>query len=365
MASSISSSDAPLPCLPWRYLFGVALSILVAYILISEALLAEKGFIPTVQDSDARWIKERKRASELGERALILIGASRIQLGIDLNTLRKTTRLEPVQLAIDGSSYVPVLQGLARDPEIRGTVIIDLMPGPVSFQIGSAGTSQHYQAKYDSLSSAGFDWPTYENLDAILAKTIRQRLVNYADGAHPWDSLVNRIANPRATPQYLLSLPDRSRLADYERVPMPGFYLSRVLRHLGNPPEFDINQPQTALMDRLSKYIGELQPESANGQPAQELNDLETAISAIQSRGGHVIILQMPISGLILEADSRRFPRELYWDRVAASTSATAIHWQDYPDLSGFFCPDGSHLDKRDTKAFTEKLAAVTGLSRR
>ena len=365
MASSISSSDAPPPSLPWRNIFGVALSILVAYILISETLLAEKGFIPTVQDSEARWIKERKRASELGERALILIGASRIQLGIDLNTLRKTTRLEPVQLAIDGSSYVPVLQGLARDPRIRGTVIIDLMPGPVSFQIGSTGISQNYQAKFDSLSSAGFEWPTYQNLDARLAETIRQRLVNYADGARPLDSLANRITNPKAMPQYLLSLPDRSRLADYQRVSMPDFYLSRVLRHLGNPPEFDISQPQTALMDQLSRHIGELQPESASGQPAQGMNDLETSISAIQSRGGRVIILQMPTSGLILEADSRRFPRALYWDRVVASTTATTIHWQDHPDLSGFFCPDGSHLDKRDTKAFTEKLVAVAGLSRR
>lgn len=364
MASSISNSDPVLPSLNWKCLFLGALALLISYVLISEALLRRKGFVPTIHDTETRWIKERERASKLGSRALILIGASRIQLGIDLRVLRKASHLEPVQLAIDGSSYVPVLEGLARDPKIIGTVIIDLMPGPVSFQVGPIGASQHFQARFDALTSTGFNWPTYEYLDATLADKIRQWLVNYADGARPWDSLTNRITNPKATPQYLISLPDRSRLADYRRVPMPQFYLNRVLRHLGNPSGFDINEPQDELESRLSGYVNALQPESENGQSSRGLIELESAVSAIQSRGGHVILLQMPTSGLILEADSKRFPRGQYWDRVAKSTSAKAIHWADYPELSGFVCPDGSHLDKRDMKEFTQKLAKVMGLSR-
>ena len=39
-------------------------------------------------------------------------------------SVRARTGLAPVQLAIDGSSFVPVLDGLARDPSIRGTVIV-------------------------------------------------------------------------------------------------------------------------------------------------------------------------------------------------------------------------------------------------
>ena len=41
---------------------------------------------------------------------------------------------------------------------------------------------------------------------------------------------------------------------------------------------------------------------------------------------------------------SRTWPREVYWDRLAAHSRALAIHFEDYPHLAGFQCPDGSHL---------------------
>ncbi len=44
------------------------------------------------------------------------------------------------------------------------------------------------------------------------------------------------------------------------------------------------------------------------------------------------------------------------WDAFAASTSAPTIHWVDVPGMARLSCPDGSHLDARDTRAFTEAL---------
>lgn len=338
--------------------------MLLIFVSVTEILLFEKGFRTTVVDTELGWISERERASALGVRALILVGASRIQLGIDLNVLRRMTGLEPVQLAIDGSSFVPVFEGLARDPTIRGTIILALMPGPVSFKTSSVGGSQRYQSDYDALSSEGFHWPNYRDSEVWFASIIRNWLINYADGGRPLDSLFNRLANARATPQYLLTYPDRSRQADYQRVPMPEFYLNRVFRHIGNPVEVDINRPADQLAKQLADYIRRLKPTRGSAQTDEGLEHLEHAVSAIQSRGGRVIIIAMPTSGLILEADSRRFPRTLYWDKVVATTTAKTTHWQDHNALSGFVCPDGSHLDKRDTVSFTEALVIAAGLSR-
>ena len=86
-----------------------------ARIAMMEAVLSLRGFRPTAVDDEPTWILQRHRASTLGPRALILVGASRIQIGIDIDALRDVTGLEPVQLAIDGSSFTLVLKELAAD----------------------------------------------------------------------------------------------------------------------------------------------------------------------------------------------------------------------------------------------------------
>lgn len=364
MALYISSSEAEAPSLNWTWIFGIALFMLLAYVYATETALSAKGFTPTVIDSKALWIKERERASKLGGRALILVGASRIQLGFDLDVLRQKTGLEPIQLAIDGSSYAPVLNGLASDTAIRGTIILDLMPGPVSLDIDSKGTSKHYQEAYEAMAAGHFRWPTYQTAELWSTGAVTALLTNYADGGRPWDSLVNRLFNAKATPQYLLTFPDRSRKADYQRVSIPDYYLSRVLRHIGNPPDLNANQSGEELRARLTDYIDHLQPKPESTQSEKGLADLERLVSAIQSRGGRVIILAMPTSGLVQAADSKRFPRHLYWGKVVASTTAQTIHWQDYQSLSGFNCPDGSHLDAKDTVAFTNAFTLVAHLNR-
>src|SRR5262245_61597495 len=96
-----------------------------------ELRLAARGIQPTAADNARLWADQRSRASRLGDRALILVGDSRMHVGIDLDTLRKMTGLEPVQLAIDASSFVPVLGGLADDPRVTGTVVVSFLPRAV------------------------------------------------------------------------------------------------------------------------------------------------------------------------------------------------------------------------------------------
>lgn len=338
--------------------------MLFAYVFLSETLLLNKGFAPTVDDTKDRWLNERKRATALGSKAMVIVGASRVQLGFDIKTLRKETAMEPVQLAIDGSSYVPILSGLARDPTISGTIIVDLMPGPISFDVGPLGASQHYQADYEVLAGTGFQWPTYLTFENWLSEKMKNNLANYANGARPWDSMLKRVLNPSAIPQYLVTFSDRSRQADYSQVAMPEFYLNRVLRHIGNPAEIPSNQPSQDLMRQLVQYIGHMKPSAGMRQSEQGLNALQSAVSVIQARGGRVYFVAMPTSGLVLAADKNRFPRELYWDKVVASTTAKTIHWQDYADMAGFECPDGSHLDRRDTVSFTNAFIRAAGLNR-
>ncbi len=95
-------------------------------------------------------MRERARASSLGERAVILIGASRMQTAIDLDVLRVRTKQEPVQLAIDASSFIPIRAGLAKDPAIRGTVIVSFMDSTLTMPQDQKSIADRYQSMYEA-----------------------------------------------------------------------------------------------------------------------------------------------------------------------------------------------------------------------
>ena len=65
------------------------------------------------------------------------------------------------------------------------------------------------------------------------------------------------------------------------------------------------------------------------------------------------------MSGARREAEERRFPRPLYWDRLVGRAGAVAVHYADHAELSGLTCYDGSHLDSRSAAAFSRGFATV------
>ena len=253
MPLSTSSFDRTLPDIPWLPIFGATLFIFFAFVTITEIRLAQLGYHSTVLDSAERWAKERARASQLGERALILIGGSRIQLGIDLDILRKKTGLEPVQLAVDGSSFVPILKGLADDPTIRGTVLVDYYPESVEGALsGEYGAATIFQRTFEKRAGES-ELFSLNHVENSLTDMLHENLRSFADGATPLMSLQWRIIPNEKASQYLITLPDRSRLADYSLVPMPEFYYKRVTRNLGQ--EQSINLAATDIEQVLKRQV--------------------------------------------------------------------------------------------------------------
>lgn len=356
MRSSISNSDGRLPRLPWRRTHAVALLLLVGFVLSMELSLAGRGFEATALDTEALWQKHRVRAGRLGKQALILLGASRIQLDLDLDVLPARSGLEPVQLTIDGSSFVPVLEGLAADPSTTGTFLVSykdhLIPGNEQIDRASA-----YQSNYERLERSALPDSTVS--EAFLFSAVGRRLRSFADGARPLSTLLIRVLDPSATPQYLITRYDRSRLADYSLVPMPGFYYKMVLRSLGNNAlQLPRNPTHQDLEFILHREISRLKPA---GREAFErgMVHVESLVRKIQQRGGEVVFVVMPSSGLVRDIERKRYPRARFWDHFARQTEAKTYHFEDYPTLSHFHCPDGSHLDYRDRKKFTEALGEI------
>lgn len=356
--SSISSSNRRLPRLAWRKLLGGGLAILVLFVAVMELRLAARGFMPSVIDSPALWLRQRERADALGAHALIIVGSSRALLDLDLDTLRRETGLEPVQLAVDGSSFVPVLAGLADDPAIRGTVLVDFAQHILTVP-AVRDAAYAYQDEY--ARKQGSLLPDFRASEDRLSDLLHGGLRSYADGTRPITALRLRILDPAPTSQYLRMLPDREVLADYSRVPMPEFYFARVMRNLGESVPTD-GKSYTEIEAELKARIAAM-PAVDNAFFLRSLPAIGSMTRSIQSHGGRLLYVNLPTSGDVRALDEHRFPRALFWDRFSATAGAPTLHFEDVPALASFFCPDGSHLDYRDRARFTEALVGALHLA--
>lgn len=366
MRSSTSNSDVYLtrryvPEGRWLVPLLAACLITALVVLGLESLLASRGFVPTVVDSAALWSRERARVDRLGDRALVLVGASRIQLDVDVGTLRSLTGMEPVQLAIDGSSFVPVLADLADDERVTGTILVDYQDHVVG-DLHRVDAAQSYVAQWRNLRDQG-GVPTFASTEGYLGTWLHGHMRSFADGANPFDSLMLRVLDGNATQQYLITLIDRERLADYTKVQMPQFYFGRVMRNAGitTPPAAtnwnDLNR-------LLASQIDARRPTS---MPYffKNAEVVAAMVRKIEARGGRVVFVAFPRSGLVRAADDRAYPRNMYWQTFIRIVAAPSLHYADVPWMASVICPDGSHLDQRDRVMFTRELVHALPLLKR
>lgn len=351
MPSSTFSSERVLPTVSWLPILLAGLLVAGAVAAFLEYRLAVLGYQPTARDTPARWMAERGRAAALGERALILVGASRFQVGLDLDVLRRETGLEPVQLAIDGSAGGPVLESLARDPAIRGTILFDYY----GYGLGGDGVATKWVRQYEARGgrTAWLEHPAMASEESLNG-WLRERLRMYADGADPLVSLRLRVLPAVPSSQYLVMLPNRSRLADYSRAPMPEAYYRRVARSLGE----DIDPATPAIEVLLQERIARIGP----ADPAP-LGSIATTLAGmagtLRARGGELLLVAMPTSGMVREIEARRYPRAQFWERLLAESGVAGIDALHERGFGAYACPDGSHLDRRDRARFAHELAAA------
>ena len=343
MPLSISSSNvnARLPKGKWLTTWLITIIICITITLGWEGYCRTIGFTPDgVADTPDLWLKTRKRASMLGNDAVILVGASRIQLGINTDVMSHYTPTRPVQLAIDGSILIPVLENLANDDSITGTIIVDLEVEKINPRLKEKRTENivKYYEDYKTIQPYGALQPVEEFLQAQVNRLFAFRIT----GANP-QTLFSRLfvtGDNNFSGSYLTTLPDRSRQADYTKTAQPDIYLSRLKHNLGNETLTTLKPIQWSEFET-------------------DLTYLESLVKRIKQRGGRVVFVRFPTDKGIWQIDQTRLPRAQYWDKLAAMTSAETIHFNDYPELSRYNLPDGSHLDYRDAVPFTDTLCKL------
>lgn len=336
MHSSTSSSSTRLPTGGWLRSWCQILLIVILVVGGWELFVRERGIGDTaVSDSVDLWVRERERASQLGSKALILVGASRMQMGLDLQVLKQHTSKVPVQLAISDSPFLPVFEHLANDRSITGTVVVSLTASDMLLSTRET-LADVWSEKYDRMS-AGKTAVFYQPLEESLRESINAMLVSFAGGARPQQLIFNTRENV-----YVRTLPDRSQQADYSKVDRERAYQRRIEQVINGAsvetrqvPDFDAR-----------------------------IQHLQALISRIVDRGGDVILVRLPSTKRIWDIEEARYPRAIFWNAIAEGVTAHSIHFADFPELSNFDFTDGVHIDVSDQAAFTAALAKVLPLPR-
>jgi hypothetical protein len=88
----------------------------------------------------------------------------------------------------------------------------------------------------------------------------------------------------------------------------------------------------------------------------KRFHDVAAAVQKLQSRGCKIVFVRLPNSGELKALEDRVTPRAAFWDRIIRDTSVPGIHYEDFPDLASFKCPEWSHLSAGDSVEFSKRL---------
>jgi hypothetical protein len=338
MPSSTSSFERPVPALPWG-------RILVAVVLAVAALTAgwelywrQVGFVTRdYVDTPSLWAMQRRRAT--GDRT-VLIGSSRMYFDINLRAWAEATDgRRPIQLALVGTSPRGILTELANDSTVRGLVVVGVTPG-IFFR-----TRRGYLGDFPERAAR-------ESPSEWLGQRLFMRLERVF--AFPdWDTQLGTILERQPLPlREGMSLSRAVRKVSRTRADRQAWLEPRILsdsayRQLVRDIWMDRNDG--------SRGAPPLSPDSVTVLIAE----LDRDIRRIRARGGDVALVRFPSSGRFLESEQRGFPRERSWDRLARELDLVAIHYEDYPALSGYDTPEWSHLSREDAERFTRALVPI------
>ena len=335
-SSNDSCSSHRAPDHPWKWVGLVSIILLSVVLSAWEILLASPSLGgKSYQDNEALWVTTRNKVPNYDNKAVVLVGASRIQVGINTDIFAKVTGIRPVQLAINGNYPLPVLEHLADTEGFTGVAIVSMNVSWLNPGLKSPTADQWiatYQAQHLDKEKQPFYTPLEQQLMSAW-RTLGPGGVAQMSTGYLFESI---FLGRRLPVRYIRVKKDRSVLVDYQ---------ARDVMERGGRDRFS-----TASMSQSKNTLDRF---------AKNIERVERFVDKIQARGGRVVFVRMPTSGNVRKDEESQYPREKYWDYFAKRTRALTIHFKDYPVLSGYTLPDGSHLDYRDAATFTESLSEI------
>jgi hypothetical protein len=317
----------------WPKIFGYALLLTFVSVAVTELVWRKAGHFPTVYNTPSLWAYHRRRLIEKDPEGVAVLGSSRMLAAFSTDRFRRRyPRRLLAQLAIQGSSPFRAFEDLAMDPDFRGTVICECLEAAMV----AANVEQFSYHEY--LDEARRGSSKVSTFDLCVAGRLQERLCCFYPELSLNHQLRNRIELNRwqETRSVFMHF-DRRQLVDYSLV--------------------DVAQAKAETLTEMKALLAEsLKTIPSPDEWLRQALAIEPAVKSLQARRGRVVFVVLPCTGAMWDLEQRLFPKDKYWDRFAAATSAITIHFRDVPTLAATPCPDNFHLDFREADQFTDRL---------
>ncbi|WP_104736244.1 hypothetical protein [Hanstruepera ponticola] len=324
-----------------------AIALCVLGTVAWELYWRSQGYYPDLDNDEALFAAQRKRADKASNSDVILIGSSRIHFDIQLDVWKKETGIKPIQLAYPGATPLPVFHDLVHKTDFSGTIVVGVTPG--LFFSSTTTEKRAYRSANDKVEY--FHDQTYaQQLNHILSIPLQQNLAFMSD-ADGIDAMKL---------QFLLEgIQFGNRIEGSDFPPFPNFADISLDRNL-RMTEKTVTDTAFA---RLIKNVWSFK--STPETPPREL-DKEGVMKifvadakAFQDRGGNLVLLRCPSTEYYRKKEENFYCRDEFWDELVKQSGAKGYHFEDYAQLKDLDCPEWSHLSGEDADFFTAEVAKI------
>lgn len=321
----------------------IAAILSVMSIVAWEYYWRSQGFYPTLDDDEALWSVQRNRVQNLSDNDVILTGSSRVLFNIQLNEWEKIIERRPLQLAIAGSSPLPVFHDIVEKTDFKGTVLVGVTPG--LFFSTTNPKADPWDAAQSKVNY--FHNRTYaQRLNHVLSIPLQQNFAFISDV-----SGVDGIN--------LKQLIKKIKVGNRVSNPMPPFHEFSDLDIERNTKMTAITVQDTAFANTVKRVWQFFDKEPRPPQRDSTITYFSNDVKKFMNRGGRVILLRNPSTGFYKQLESERLPRTEFWNKLLIQSNAKGYHYNDYEKLRDFDCPEWSHLSAEDAATFTTELAKI------
>ncbi|MCC5877879.1 MAG: hypothetical protein JJU11_16800 [Candidatus Sumerlaeia bacterium] len=317
---------------------GLTVTILIAW----EMRVRAMGYGPSINDTPGHWAIMRDKLDSHPD-AIVVIGASRIRFGLDHDTVSQAFGgRKVINLAINGAGARPILSHLANDKNFSGTILCGYTPSLFWAPGGPPlNKTMDWLNAYHNRTPSEFVGQRLVMVPESRIAFLEAEDLRFHNMIRSLIPLQNRggVQIPPRFPPYFGEI-----LADRQQV---------MWKKMETDP--DLQQKVQEIWRALFSGAPPLPPPLLESLRGEVIED----VAKITARGGEVIFIRYPSTGWLREFERETSPRETHWDPLVEQTGSIGIHYKDFPELSGYDCPEWSHLTGPDALQFTRDLMTI------
>jgi hypothetical protein len=320
-------------------LIGAAL-ILVLLLAGWEAYWRAYGVAPTYTNDNGLWAIQRRRIDAGEGDATVIVASSRPFFDIQLPVWQQLDGRRPIQLAFEATSPRAFVEDLAADPRFTGRLIIGIDP-QVFFQNFSVHLDALAYARKESPSQRIGQWLSMRFIEPYFA---------FDQPDYALQTVLARQAWPARPGKLQLSAV--RKLADYD-ADRNGYIWTKVV----DDPQY--RELARGIWRERFAPGAQLPPVKLRQLIKEQIDRTATAVAKLRARGVKVLFVRLPSDSEYLDYENRLFPRATTWEPLLAAAKAPGLHFQDYPELQGYYLPEWSHMTRAEAERFTTALYGV------